>query len=172
MNESGQKIIPTLMELTCRGLGSVLLGSRRAAGAGRCKMTSPDFLSVPVCTRGGHAPRAVPGGSSVGKTGLGEENGLCWIFSPGRVPGCVPVPGQHAGQGHISLCSPHPPPLTFIKRCQSLDCRWAAVRTELGFLSPLHFPSSCAFFSLPPSLYLSHLISFSFSLSLSFLLSV
>ena len=45
-----------------------------------------------------------------------------------------------------------------------------AVRTELGFLSPIHFLSGCAFFSLPPPLCLSHLISF--SLSLSHLLSV
>ena len=163
MNESGQKIIPTLMELTCRGLGSVLLGSRRAAGAGRCKMTSPDFLSVPVCTRGGRAPRAVPGGSSVGKTGLGEENGLCWIFSPGRVPGCVPVPGQHAGQGHISLCSPHPPPPPSLKGVSPLTA--GGLQSGLSWVSflPSTFPAAVL---SSPFLPLSTSLTSSLSLSL------
>ena len=99
------------MELTRRGLGFCSSGLQEGC---RVREMHDDKSRFPFrgCAHAGRArhPGRYPGGSSVGRTGLGEVNGLCWIFSLGRVPGCVPVPGQRAGQGHTSVSALRPAP--------------------------------------------------------------
>ena len=158
------------MELTCRGLGFCSSGFQEGC---RGREMQDDKSGFPFCACV-HAGRACHPGRYPGAALL---EGLVWgkrMVSAGSLARAVSL-AVSLSQGSMQVRDTHQsllsaPPAPFIKRCQSLDCRWAAVRTELGFLSALLFPSGCAFFSFPPSLYLSHLISF--SLSLSCLLSV